>query len=129
MTRISIASPNSPASALPFSPGVRVGQILAIAGQAGLDPATGEVVPGGLEAEVVQTFHNIKAVLEAQGASLDDVVRVDVYLTDPADFGPMNAIYATMFSSPPPARTTVFVGLVPPLKVEITVLAVLPQDA
>jgi 2-iminobutanoate/2-iminopropanoate deaminase len=103
--------------------------MLSVAGQAGIDPASNSVVDGGLEAEIRQTFVNIETALAASGATLDDVLRVDVFLTDPAEFEAMNAVYNGTFHEPYPSRTTIFVGLVAPLKVEITVLAVLPETA
>lgn len=129
MTRIAGISDQSSRLAALISHSVRIGQIVSIAGQAGIDPQTDQLVDGGLEAETVQTFRNIAAALAGNGATLDDVIRVDVFLTDPADFAAMNAAYEGMFIQPYPTRTTVFVGLVPPLKIEITVLAVLPEGA
>jgi len=129
VTRIAGISDQSPRLAALISHSVRIGQIVSIAGQAGIDPQTDQLVDGGLEAETVQTFRNIAAALAGNGATLDDVIRVDVFLTDPADFAAMNAAYEGMFTQPYPTRTTVFVGLVPPLKIEITVLAVLPEGA
>lgn len=129
MTRIAGLSDSLPRPAAAYSHSVLIGRIVSVAGQAGIDPSTNELVSDDLREQVVQTFENIKAALAASGATLDDVIRVDVYLTDPADFAEMNAAYEGMFSAPFPTRTTVFVGLVPPLRVEITVLAVLPQDA
>ncbi len=78
--------------------------------------------------QVEQTFRNIDACLAASGAGLDDVIRVDVYLTEVADFAAMNEVYARVFTEPYPARTTVYVGLPPGLKVEITALAVRPSE-
>ena len=128
MTRVSPSVPNSPAPAADYSHSVRIGRMLSIAGQAGIDPDTNEVVEGGLEAEIRQTFRNVEAALGASGATLDDVLRVDMFLTDPAAFEAMNAVYNGIFAKPYPSRTTIFVGLVPPLQVEMTVLAVLPES-
>jgi 2-iminobutanoate/2-iminopropanoate deaminase len=129
MTRIAGVTDQTPRPAAAYSHSVRIGRIISVAGQAGIDPTTNELVSDDLHEQVVQTFKNIRVALAASGATLDDVIRVDVYLTDPADFAAMNAAYEGMFAEPYPTRTTVFVGLVPPLRVEITVLAVLPQDA
>jgi reactive intermediate/imine deaminase len=129
MTRIAGETDQTPPPAAAYSHSVRIGSIISVAGQAGIDPTTNKLVSDDLHEQVVQTFENIKAALAASGATLDDVIRVDVYLTDPADFAAMNAAYEGMFSKPFPTRTTVFVGLVPPLRVEITVLAVIPQNA
>jgi len=107
----------------PYSQSVRIGGLIAVAGQVGRDSATG-LMADGVAAQTELTFRNIKAVLETQGATLDDVLRVDVYLTTVDHFAEMNAVYATWFSKPYPARTTVYVGLAPGDLVEITVLAV-----
>jgi reactive intermediate/imine deaminase len=112
----------------PYSQCVRIGDVIAVAGQVGRDPATG-LMADGVRAQTDLTFRNIAAVLETQGASLDDVVRVDVYLTTVDDFAAMNfaamnEVYASWFRQPYPARTTVYVGLAPGDLVEITVLAV-----
>lgn len=126
-SRVAGTSSAVPAPAGPYSPSVRIGDLVAVAGQVGIDPETGELISDDLAAQVEQTFRNIAACLEGSGASLDDVIRVDVYLTDVADFAAMNGVYAGVFAEPYPARTTVYVGLPPGIKVEITVLAVAPQ--
>ena len=129
MSRIGSNPPGSPSPAADYSHSVHIGRMLSIAGQAGIDPATNRIVEGGLEAEMRQTFQNIETALAASGATLDDVLRVDVFLTNPDSFDAMNAVYNGTFSKPYPSRTTIFVGLVAPLQVEITVLAVLPETA
>jgi reactive intermediate/imine deaminase len=110
----------------PYSQSVRIDDLVAAAGQAGVDPSTGEVVSDDVGEQTEQTFRNIEACLQASGATLDDVIRVDVYLTSYEDFGAMNAVYSRWFTQPYPARTTVYVGLPPGLKVEITALAKCP---
>jgi reactive intermediate/imine deaminase len=115
-----------PAPVGPFSQSVRIGDVVAVAGQVGVDPATGAVVSDDVAAQTERTFRNIEACLAASGATLDDVIRVDVYLTAVDDFATMNAVYARQFAQPYPARTTVYVGLPPGIKVEITALAVRP---
>ena len=84
-----------------------------LSGQAPLDPATGKVVDGGIEAQTRQVFTNLGAVLAAAGSSFADVIKVNVYLTDIADFPVVNAIYAENFTKPYPARTTVAVDSLP----------------
>jgi 2-iminobutanoate/2-iminopropanoate deaminase len=92
----------------------------------GLDPATRALVPGGLEAETTRVFENIKAVLEAAGASLDQVMKTTVFLTDMKDFQAMNAIYARVFGEARPARSTVQVAALPlGARVEIEAIAML----
>ena len=124
--RVAGVTDTAPAPAGPFSQSVRMGDLVAVAGQVGVDPATGQPVGEELAAQVEQAFRNVSACLAASGASLDDVIRVDVYLTDVADFATMNEVYAGVFAEPYPARTTVYVGLPPGLKVEVTALAVAP---
>jgi 2-iminobutanoate/2-iminopropanoate deaminase len=126
--RIAGTTDTAPAPVGPYSQSVRIGDLVAVAGQAGVDPGTGRLVSDAVADQVEQTFRNIDACLAASGAGLDDVIRVDVYLTEVADFAAMNEVYARVFTEPYPARTTVYVGLPPGLKVEITALAVRPSE-
>jgi reactive intermediate/imine deaminase len=96
-----------------------------VAGQVGIDPATGKVVGTTVAEQARQTLSNIAAVLTAAGASVDDVVMMRVFLTDTAHFGELNAAYNEFVTAPYPARTTVYVGLPTGLLVEIDALAVL----
>jgi reactive intermediate/imine deaminase len=123
MIRSEGTTDKAPTPVGPYSQSVRVGNIVAAAGQAGVDPATGAVASTEVAGQTIQTFKNIEAVLAASGATLDDVFRVDVYLSDLADFAAMNEQYAKVFTPPYPARTTVGVQLPTGLKVEITALA------
>ena len=110
----------------PYSQAVRVGDLLFVAGEKGIDPATNKIVPGGIEEETRQTLENIKAILEAGGAAMENVVRSVVYMTDMAEFGKMNAIYADYFTSDPPGRSCVQVVALPAgAHVEIEVTAAL----
>ena len=95
----------------PYSPAVRAGDFLAVSGQTG--SADGALVAGGLEAECRQVFVNLRGVLEANGASLADVVKTTVFLTDMGDFAAMNSIYAEIFGETRPARSTVAVAGLP----------------
>ncbi len=124
-TKQIIQPKNTPPTAYPFSPGVVSNGFLFVAGQVGTDPKTGKLVPGGIEAETTQTIQNIKAILDAAGASLDDVVTVTVYLSNMDDFPRMNAVYQTFFKAGSyPARTTVGVArLVFGSSVEMTMTA------
>ena len=97
----------------PFSPGVRVGELLFLSGQVALDPATGRLIAGDVAAQTEQVLQNLRTLLGAVGKSLADVARVNVYLTDMKDFGQMNAVYARHFDAPYPARTTVAVSALP----------------
>lgn len=96
-----------------------------VSGQVPLDPRTGELVPGGVEAQVEQVLANLRAVLEAAGASLADVVRTTVYLTDLSEFARANEVYARHFDAdPPPARSAVGVAALPKgARIEIDAIA------
>jgi 2-iminobutanoate/2-iminopropanoate deaminase len=107
----------------PFSPGILAGNTLYVAGQVGQDLKSGKI-PDNFEEEVRQTFANINLVLKEAGYTFDDVVAVNVYLTDIGLFQRMNAVYNTYFKEPRPVRTTVGVAsLAGPAKIEITVTA------
>lgn len=124
MPRIEGRTDQAPAPVASYSQAVTVGSIVSVAGQAGFDPSTGQLAGPDVGAQTVQTFKNIEAILAAAGATLDDVIRVDVFLSTLSDFAAMNERYATVFSAPYPTRTTVGVELPPGMKVEITVFAV-----
>lgn len=124
MARIEGKTDQAPTPLAPYSQSVRIGTVVAASGQAGVDPTTGTFASEDVAGQTEQTFKNIAAVLAASGASLDDVIRVDVYLADMADFTAMNEEYAKVFARPYPARTTVGVHLPAGMKVEITALAV-----
>ena len=97
----------------PFSPATRSGGFIFLSGQVGVDPATGKLAAGGVEAEARQLFANLATLLDAAGKSFRDVVRAGVFLTDMGDFAAVNAIYAEQFEPPFPARTTVTVAALP----------------
>ncbi len=120
-----VASNDAPQAIGPYSQAVRAGQWLFLSGQIGLD-ASGHLVPGGIEAETNQVLENLRAVLAATGASLDNVVRTTIYLVDLNDFGRVNVIYARYFGAPFPARATVGVAALPRgARIEIDAIAVL----
>lgn len=108
-----ISTANAPKAIGPYSAGVRVGNFVYTAGQAGLDPQTGQMVEGGIEAETHQTITNLKHILEAAGSSLEQVVKTTVFLRDMNDFKAMNAVYAEFFSENPPARSTIQAAALP----------------
>jgi len=124
-----IKTENAPKAIGPYSVGVKAGHFLFTAGQIGLDPSTGEIVKGGIEAETRRVMTNIRGILEAAGTSLDKVVKTTVFLMDMGDFARMNAIYGEFFPSEPPARSTVQVaGLPKGALVEIEVVALTPCE-
>lgn len=119
-----IHSDHAPQAIGPYSQAVRAGNLIYTAGQIGLDPASMEVVSGGVEAETRQVLTNLKHVLEAADSGLNYVVKTTVFLRDMADFAKMNAVYAEFFPQNPPARSTVAVaGLPKGVAVEIEVVA------
>src|SRR5262245_57316905 len=111
--REAITTPEAPAAIGPYSQAVKAGNIIFLSGQIPLDPKTGALVEGGIEAQTQQVFANIEAILTAAGATFDNVVSASVFLADMSEFAKMNEIYATYFSSPAPARATVQVARLP----------------
>lgn len=128
--RTSVTSPQIASPAGPYSHAViGSGDLVFLSGQTGQDPATGEVVSGGVEAETRQAFDNLAAVLRAAGLDFTSVVKCSVFLTDIADFSAMNAVYAQVMPAPHPARTTVGVtALALGARVEIEFVAVRPAN-
>lgn len=119
-----IAAEGAPKAIGPYSQAIVDGDLLFASGQVPLDPATGELVPGGFEAGVERVFDNLEAVLREAGASLQDVVKSTVYLLRMSDFAAMNGIYARRFGNHRPARSTVAVAELPKgASVEIDVVA------
>jgi len=130
--KIAVSTDRAPAPAHRFSQGVRRGPILQVSGQGPVDPATSEYLhPGDVKAQTVRTLANVEAILEAGGATFDDVIMLRVYLTTRDDFAPMNDAYGEYLSSRCallPSRTTVFTGLPrEEMLVEIDALAVLDE--
>ena len=122
--RQAVSTPTAPAAIGPYSQAIRAGNLLFLSGQIPLDPATGNLVEGGVEAQTRQVFHNIGEILKAAGTSFDGVLSATVYLADMNDFAKVNEIYATYFSAPAPARATVQVARLPrDCRVEIQVIA------
>lgn len=113
MPRIPIQTDQAPAAIGPYSQATRAGNTVFLSGQIPLDPATGEVVPGGIEAQARRAFDNLRAVADAAGGSLDDVVRLGLYLTDLSQFAAVNAVMAEYFDAPYPARSTIEVSALP----------------
>lgn len=109
----------------PFSQAIIAGNTVYVAGQVAFSPRTGQVVEGGFEEQAVQVFENVKAIIEGAGSSMANVVRVNVYLTDLANFSKMNEIYRRYFTEVYPARTTVGVQLAGEYLIEVDCIAVI----
>jgi 2-iminobutanoate/2-iminopropanoate deaminase len=119
-----VPTPNAPPVAGPYSPAVRAGDWLVLAGQVGFDAGSGGLAAGGTAAEARQAFANVTAVLTDCAASWADVAKVTIFLTDMADFGAVNDVYAEAVGEHRPARTTVQVAALPiGAGIEIEVLA------
>jgi 2-iminobutanoate/2-iminopropanoate deaminase len=108
-----VATEGAPKAIGPYSQGIRYGGLVFSAGQIPLDPATGNMVAGGIEAQTRQALENVKGVLAAAGASLDSVLKTTVFMVDLADFSKMNTVYAEFFTQNPPARSAVQVAALP----------------
>jgi 2-iminobutanoate/2-iminopropanoate deaminase len=126
MTKTAITTDKAPRPVASYSQAVRAGNLLQVAGQGPGDLTTGKLVGSTAAEQTEQTMQNLSAILEAAGASFDDVIMMRVYLTDREDFAGMNEVYARYVDEPFPARTTVFTGLGAGMLVEIDALAVLP---
>jgi 2-iminobutanoate/2-iminopropanoate deaminase len=111
-TRQAVTSSGAPAAIGPYSQAIAADGTVFCSGQIGLDPTTGELVEG-VEAQVERALRNLDAVLDAAGATLADVVKTTIFLTDMGDFGAVNAVYARFMPDPPPARSTVAVAGLP----------------
>ena len=121
-----IFTEKAPKAIGPYSQAIRTESMVFTAGQAGLDPATGELVEGGIEAQTRQVLTNLKHVLEASDSGLNFAVKTTVFLKDMNDFAKMNAIYGEFFSQNPPARSTIAAAALPKgALVEIEVIALL----
>lgn len=123
MPREIFRTASAPAPVAAYAQACRIGGIVSLAGQVGIDPATGDVVEG-VAAQTDQALRNVSAVLAAAGCTMDDVIRMDCFLTSAEHFGPFNEAYAKWFPEDAPTRATVIVGLAAGLDVEITALAV-----
>lgn len=124
--RQAVATPGAPAAIGPYSQAITAGDFLFASGQIPLNPATGQLVTGGIVEQTHQVFKNLAAVLAAAGAGFEAVVKTNVYLQDMADFSAMNEIYGTYFPSPAPARATIQAARLPrDVKIEIDLVAYL----
>ncbi|MGV8943976.1 RidA family protein [Thermomonas sp.] len=127
MSRTPIHTELAPAAIGPYSQAIRSGNMVFLSGQTPLDPATGVLVEGDISVQARRAFDNIKAVCEAAGGSMDDIVRVGLYLTDLSQFAAVNAVMAEYFQTPYPARSTIEVSALPKAaNFEVDAVLVLP---
>lgn len=113
MDKKPVVSPKAPRPVGPYSQAIEAGELIFLSGQIGLDPKTGEMVEGGIQAQAKQALKNLSGVLERMGLDLSAVVKMTVFLTTMDNFGPMNEVYATFFKDAPPARSCVAVSGLP----------------
>ena len=119
-----ISTPHAPQAIGPYSQAIEAGGMVFASGQIPIDPATGDLLTGSVEDQTRQVLTNLKAVLEAAGASMDNVVKCSVFLQDMNDFAAMNGVYGEFFSEPYPARAAVQVARLPKdVRVEIEAIA------
>lgn len=111
--KIAIETSNAPAAVGPYSQAVRAGDLLFTSGQLPIDPATGKMAEGSISSRAHQAIKNLRAVIEAAGGRLEDVVKTTVFLSDIGNFQEVNAVYAEYFSSPFPARSAFQVAALP----------------
>jgi 2-iminobutanoate/2-iminopropanoate deaminase len=128
MTRRAVQTSNAPAAVASYSQAIDTGNLVFLAGQIGLDPTTGQIVDGGIDAEAERALRNVIAVLDAAGLSMSDVVKTTCFLADINDFAAFNAVYGKFVTDPPPARSTFAVAALPRgARVEIEAVAVRPE--
>ncbi|HMQ52906.1 MAG TPA: RidA family protein [Anaerolineae bacterium] len=111
--RTIVSTPQAPAAIGPYSQAVKSGGFVFCSGQTPLDPATGQLVEGGIEVQTRQVMQNLSQVLAAAGSSFEQVVKTTIFLTNMADFAKVNAVYGSFFAAAPPARSTVQVAALP----------------
>lgn len=123
-----VETKKAPIPIAPYSQGIKANGMLYVAGQIGLNPQTRKLVEGGIDPETTQVMENIKAVVEAAGAKMEDIVNTTIYLKDLANFARVNELYGQYFTGNFPARTTIGVANLPGgANIEIAVIAVLPK--
>lgn len=128
MTRRALSTGGAPSAVGPYSQGIQTDDLVFCSGQIGLDPATGTMVEGGIEAQAERALRNLQAVLDAGGCTFADVVKATCFLADIDDFATFNAVYARFVPDPPPARSTFAVAALPKAAlVEIEAIAVRPR--
>jgi 2-iminobutanoate/2-iminopropanoate deaminase len=121
-----VSTESAPKALGPYSQAIRAGQFLFVSGQVPIDPGTGALVQGSIREQTERVFLNIAEILKAGGASFQHVVRTTVYLADLGDFAAMNDVYATFFTAPQPARSTIQAARLPrDARLEVDVIAFL----
>lgn len=121
-----VTTESAPKALGPYSQGIRAGQFLFVSGQVPIDPATNELVQGSIADQTRRALQNVGEILAAGGASFRQVVRTTVYLADLSDFAAMNEVYATFFTAPQPARSTIQAARLPrDARIELDVIAFL----
>lgn len=129
MKKQTVATKAAPAAIGPYSQGIVAGNLVFVSGQIPLDPATGKLVEGDISAQADRVLRNVRAILEAAGSSLDQVVKTSVFLADLADFEAVNRVYAGFFRTDPPARATFqAAGLPKGALLEIEAVAILAGE-
>jgi len=127
MGKVVVSTPKAPAAIGPYSQAVRLGNLVFTSGQIPADPASGEIVPGGVEAQARQALKNLGEVLSASGVSLDNVLKTTLFIKNMDDFALINKVYAEFFNSQPPARSCVEVARLPKdVLIEIEAVAYIP---
>jgi 2-iminobutanoate/2-iminopropanoate deaminase len=125
MTRRAVSTGGAPPAAGPYSQAIQTDDLVFCAGQIGLDPTTGDMIEGGIEAQAERALRNLEAVLDAAGCTFGDVVKTTCFLADIDDFAAFNAVYARFMTDPPPARSTFAVAALPKAaRIEIEAIAV-----
>lgn len=124
MTHMKKEIPSSKKSTKPFSSGIETESLVFVSGQGGLDPETGAIVGKDLKSQTVQTMENIRTILNNANLDLDDIVKLNIYLSDRSLYEEFNEIYRTFFTAPYPSRTAVYCDLNYDLLVEIDAIAV-----
>jgi 2-iminobutanoate/2-iminopropanoate deaminase len=113
MSKVAVSTTHAPAALGPYSQGIKVGDLVFVSGQLGLEPASGKMVAGGVAEQAAQVLNNLEAILKEAGSDLDQVVKTTVFLTDMNDFQTVNGVYAKRFTSVPPARAAIAVASLP----------------
>jgi len=123
-SREAISTPNAPKAIGPYSQAIKANGFIFISGQVAFDPATGSLIPGGIEQQTEQVMKNLAAILQAAGSGWDKVVKTTVFLKNMSEFGQMNEVYGKFCKNAPPARSTVEVARLPrDVSIEIDVIA------